>query len=205
MSPKKNSIILFAVVFMVVFVSATDKAPALIKWIILKDCTVRVNGSTNINKFSCSIPEYQRSDTLTCYRPGNEVPVVLSGRLALPVISFDCNNSMMTNDLRKTLKAKEFPSLNIYFISLEKYPELNHAQEPITGLVNIELAGISKKIEVNYRFSMDEQKIIHLVGTQTIRFSDFLLVPPRKLGGMIRADDRLDVIFRINFKRIADS
>ncbi len=170
---------------------------------ILKDCTVRVNGSTNINKFSCVVPDYLRSDTLTCYK-GNDLPVILSGRLALPVISFDCSNSMMTNDLRKTLKAKEFPSLNIYFISLEKYPELNNTQESITGVVNIELAGVSKKIEINYQISMDEHKIIHLVGTQTIRFSDFALVPPRKLGGMIRADDRLDVIFKINFKRISD-
>jgi len=205
MCPKKNIIILFSIAFMVAFVSATDnKVPGLVKWIILKDCTVRVNGSTNINKFSCGIPDYLRSDTLTCYRPGNDVAVTLAGRLALPVISFDCNNNMMTNDLRKTLKAKEFPSLNIYFISLEKYPELNNAQEAITGIVNIELAGVSKKIEVNYRFSMDEQKIIHLVGTQTIRFSDFSLIPPRKLGGMIRADDRLDVIFRVNFKKISE-
>lgn len=189
---------------MLLLISATDKSPVMIKWAILKDCTVKVNGSTNINKFSCSIPDYLRSDTLTCSRTGNDVPVALTGRLALPVISFDCGNNMMTNDLRKTLKAKEFPSLNIYFISLEKYPELTNTQESITGIVNIELAGVSKKIEINYRISMDEQKIIHLVGTQTIRFSDFALIPPRKLGGMIRADDRLDVVFRVNFKRISD-
>ncbi len=203
MNSGKNIISWFAAGCMLLFISATDKSPSTIKWVILKDCSVKVNGSTNINKFSCSIPEYIRTDTLTCYR-GNELPVVLSGRLGLPVVSFDCNNSMMTNDLRKTLKAKEFPSLNICFISLEKYPELTNTQESITGIVNIELAGVSKRVVINYMISMDEQKIIHLVGTQTIRFSDFALVPPRKLGGMIRADDKLDVVFKVNFKRIPD-
>lgn len=201
---KKPFISLLAACCILLFISATDKTPVMIKWVILKDCTVKVNGSTNINKFSCSIPDYLRSDTLICYRPGNEIPVALTGRLALPVISFDCGNNMMTNDLRKTLKAKEFPSLHIYFISLERYPELNNNQESITGIVNIELAGVSKRIEINYMISMDEHKIIHLVGTQTIRFSDFALIPPRKLGGMIRADDKLDVVFKVNFKRISD-
>jgi hypothetical protein len=173
------------------------------KWVILKDCTVKVNGSTNVNKFSCSISGYPNADTLLCYAVSNEaLPVMMQGQLTLPVAGFDCLNSMMTNDLRKTLKAKEFPALRIHFISLEKYPALTAAQEVITGVVGVELAGIVKRIEVRYTISTDTQGIVHLIGNQSIHFSDFGLIPPRKLGGMIRANDRLDVEFRINFQVI---
>jgi hypothetical protein len=63
--------------------------------------------------------------------------------------------------------------------------------------VNIELAGTRKGFEINYRVSMDGQKIIHLVGTRDINFTDFNLVPPRKLGGMIKTNDKLSVVFNL--------
>ncbi|RXK86937.1 YceI family protein [Filimonas effusa] len=169
------------------------------RWVILKDCSVKVNGSTNVNKFSCSINGYPNSDTLA-FSNNAAMPLAMAGKLALSVSSFDCNNAMMTSDLRKTLKAKEFPHLRITFVSLDKYPALQANPERIKGIVNIELAGVNKRTEVNYSVSADNQKIIHLIGTQTVLFSDFNLTPPRKLGGMIRANNELDVEFRINFR-----
>jgi hypothetical protein len=46
--------------------------------------------------------------------------------------------------------------------------------------------------------------VIHLIGNQTILFTAFGLTPPRKLAGIIKADDKLNVEFYINFKLIKD-
>ena len=171
------------------------------KWVVLNNCSVKVNGSTNVNKFSCSINGYPNADTLLLNNI-TALPVAMYGRLSLSVNSFDCQSAMMTSDLRKTLKAKEFPMLRISFVSLDKYPALQPNPEYIKGIVNIELAGVAKRVEVNYKVSADKQQTIHLVGTQSIHFSDFNLIPPRKLGGMIKANDQLDVEFSINFHLI---
>jgi hypothetical protein len=109
---------------------------------------------------------------------------------------------MMTSDLRKTLKEKQFPMLHITFLSLNKLPDLASRPESITGLVNIEIAGVSKRFEVNYQITRDEQKVIHLLVSRDINFSDFNLIPPRKLGGMIKTNDRLSVDFKLNIKTI---
>jgi len=198
-------LVLYALATSVVCLTPRPSGNTLVaRWVIEKNCTVRVNGRTNVNTFSCSVPGYSNPDTINCYKSnGKDVSVTLSGRMALPVNSFDCGNGIMTNDLRKTLKAKEYPVLNIDFLSLQRFPLLQATQEAITGVVNIELAGVTKRVEVNYQVSMDEQKIIHLTGTQCIYFSDFHLTPPRKLGGMIRTDDKLDVLFTIHCKMIA--
>ncbi|MFT4153345.1 YceI family protein [Parafilimonas sp.] len=172
------------------------------KWIVLNNASVRVNGSTNVNKFSCLVNGYFSLDTITCYKNGNVT--ALHGKLAIPVTSFDCMNAMMTSELRKTLKAKEFATLNINFISLNKYPALKPEQESINGIVTIELAGVTRKFEVNYKISMDAGRVIHMTGVQSIHFSDFKLTPPRKLGGMIKADDKLEVMFQINFSMAED-
>lgn len=174
-----------------------------VKWLVLKGATLNVAGSTNINTFSCIIPDYSIPDTLICYKnSGKDQSITMTGLVSLPIFSFDCHNNMMTADLRKTLKAKDFPKLIIHFISLRKFPELKTTPENITGMVYIELAGIAKKFEVNYTISMDEQKVIHLVGKRSVNFSDFHITPPRKLGGIIQTKDKLDVEFHLNFKNI---
>jgi hypothetical protein len=38
---------------------------ATAKWIVSKNSSLSVNGSTNVNKFSCVISTYDEADTLT--------------------------------------------------------------------------------------------------------------------------------------------
>ncbi len=83
----------------------------------------------------------------------------------------------MTHDLRKTLKDATFPILHITFLSLSRLPDLTSHPELITGLVDIEIAGVSKRFEVNYQISVDAEKSIHLLGSRDVNFSDFNLIP----------------------------
>ncbi len=173
--------------------------PAKEKWVISENSSLMVNGSTNINKFSCEIPTYGQTDTLTVTKSGKAA--ILSGHVGLSIGSFDCHNSVMTRDLRKTLRQKEYPRLYIQFLSLSALPELTTRNQTITGLVNIELAGITKRFEIDYQISADADNGIHLLGSRDINFSDFNLIPPRKLGGMIKTNDQLTVTFFRNTVR----
>jgi hypothetical protein len=166
--------------------------------VINERSTLSVNGTTNINKFSCDILAYDKTDTLTISKSDNEI--VLSGNIGLSIKSFDCHNSIMTHDLRKTLKEDQYPMLHINFLSLNKLPDLSTRPELITGMVDIEIAGVRKRFEVNYQITRDAQKAIHLLGSRDINFSDFNLKPPRKLGGMIKTNDKLSVDFHLNMK-----
>jgi hypothetical protein len=170
------------------------------KWIISKNSSLSVNGSTNVNKFSCVIPAYDQIDTLTLSKSKTDKELILSGTISLSVGSFDCHNSGMTKQLRKTLNEKEFPVLQIRFLSLNKLPVLGSTPEPITGFVEIKIAGVSKRFQVNYQITQNGQKNIHLSGDRNVNFSDFNLVPPRKLGGMIKTKDLLNVDFQLNMK-----
>jgi hypothetical protein len=167
------------------------------KWVISENSNLHVNGSTNINKFSCEIPSYDQTDTLTITKAKSNKEVLLSGCIRLKVQAFDCHNVIMTHDLRKTLKESQYPVLHIYFLSLNRIPVLSSQPETVTGLVDIEIAGVRKRFEVNYQISVDPQNVIHLIGTRQVNFTDFKLVPPRKLGGMIRTNDQLGVDFHL--------
>ena len=173
-----------------------------VRWVVIQSSSLSVNGSTNINKFACVIPAYGRTDTLTVSKSKKNEGVTFSGSIGLNISSFDCHISAMTKQLQKTLKEKQFPVLHIRFISLSKLPDLTTGPEAIKGLVEIEIAGVSKRFEISYRINLDEQKTIHLLGSRVINFSDFNLIPPKKLGGMIKTKDELSVEFYLNIKAI---
>ena len=173
--------------------------PRLTKWVIMNGGSLKVDGSTNVNHFSCAIVNYSKPDTIAVTRNNNQ-PIQLNGNIALDVQKFDCHNPVMTADLRKTLKTKEFPRLLIRFISISKYPDASTRQEVTTGLVMIELAGVSKRFEVNYKVVAADKSYINLVGSREVHFSDFNITPPRKLGGMIRTNNELSVEFNIRMK-----
>ena len=169
-------------------------------WVINENSSLSVNGSTNINNFACDIPSYGHTDTLNINKATGGS--ILSGIIMLNVQSFDCHNKMMTADLRKTLKEKEYPQLTIRFLSLDQFSELSSRPQFVNGLVNIKLAGVTKRFDINYQVSADAEKTIHLVSSKNINFSDFNLIPPRKLGGMIKTNDQLTVLFHLKIKSI---
>jgi hypothetical protein len=169
-------------------------------WVVMQGSSLKVNGSTNINTFQCDINNYNLPDTITCVRSSPKgVLLPMNGRLNLSIDDFDCHNKMMTSDLRKTLKAKEFPILSVRFISINGFPDLKNPVK-ITGMVDIGLAGIIKRFEINYVFTADEYRLVQLKGDQKIHFSDFNLTPPSKLGGVIKAKDELLVEFKLHLK-----
>ena len=178
------------------------KGIALKRWIVNENSSLSVNGSTNINKFSCVIPAYGRIDTITLNKSKDEKGIVLSGSIDLKVNSFDCHNSGMTKQLQKTLNEKQFPLLHIRFLSLDRLPAITAKPQSITGMVDIEIAGVSKHFEINYQISQNTEKGIDLLGSRDLNFSDFKLIPPRKLGGMIKTKDQLTVAFNLNMKTI---
>jgi hypothetical protein len=170
------------------------------RWVIINGCSLKVDGSTNVNNFSCAISNYSKPDTILVNR--NVVPVLLSGNIQLDVQNFDCHNGIMTADLRKTLKAKEHPKLVIRFLNISRYPDTDVRQSITKGAVFIELAGVSKRFDVDYKVVSADNNYINLVGSRVVNFSDFNLTPPRKLGGMIRTKNELSVEFNLRIKVI---
>jgi len=176
-------------------------AKRTVKWAVSGNSSLLVNGSTNVNKFACEINAYHRLDTLEVNE--NQNAVALTGTLQLDLRNFDCRHPVMTRDLRKTLKADQYPALCINFISLSRMPALGQKPEAITGWVDIELAGARKRVEVNYQISVDAQGVVHLVGLRDVTFSDFNLTPPTKFKGMVQTNQKLTISFHLKMKAVS--
>ncbi len=169
----------------------------MLRWAVQKSSTLRILGSSNVNKFGCDISSYNKIDTLICFADRAGKPVHLRGSLSIDVNAFDCHNKFLTNDLRKTVQAKAHPKLNIKFLTLDRFPTLNGPRDDLKGLVEVELAGRVRRFELNYSFIRLQGNAIQLNGGRVFQFSDFELSPPQKLAGIIRVNDEFHVEFKL--------
>ncbi|MES2872844.1 MAG: YceI family protein [Bacteroidota bacterium] len=174
------------------------------RWVISRACSLKVEGSTNVNSFSCIITNSFRPDTVTLGRSGSSELTSISGGMILNVEDFNCNNPIMTGDLRKTLKAKEFPQMKVGVLSLSRYPDMRLKTYPLNGLVSIQLAGVTKKFNVVFLVLPSGTNALMLKGVREIKFSDFNIVPPRKIGGMIQTSDKLMAEFNLALHLLKD-
>ncbi len=169
-------------------------------WLVNASSSLRVDGKTNIVNFTCVVSSYDKTDTLTCALHKSNLPYFkINSVLDIPLANFDCHHKIMTKDLQKTLKMKEYPVMIIDIKSLTRLP--NEAiGGSSSGEVQISLAG--KKVNYVIEFyGKNYLNQIEFVGNKTIFFSEFGLKPPSKLGGTIKVKDQLEVEVRLLLKK----
>lgn len=171
-------------------------------WIIKSSSSLAVDGSTNINNFSCKIHSYNQTDTLY-FSPKEKTlqQIKVNGRLKINVSDFDCKHKVMTRDLQKTLQAQKHPYMIVKFLNFADMPSAPQSNSMTTGDVEIELAGVKRSFQVKYAIHKTNQQNIELIGTRSVNFSDFNLKPPSKLGGTIRVKNELQVAFKLQLKK----
>ena len=168
-------------------------------WVIERNSTLAIDGSSNINKFTCDIREYVKTDTL---RSVNDLArrkfIFQNSHLSVDIKRFDCHHKYITSDFRKMLKSDDYPQLVIRFISLDEF----HKDGIVKGLVEIELAGKRKRMEINYNCSHIGANQLRLQGVKLMKFSDFELEAPKKIGGLIRINEEIVVNFNLFFRKL---
>lgn len=196
---KLASILLF-----VLLVSLRPVANKVVtKWVVQKSSTLKINGSSNVNKFQCGIEGYYRPDTISFTSAASREQVALQGRLAVDVLSLDCNNKLITKDLRKTLKATEHPQLVIKFVALERVPAYGNGNTDVIKVcIEVELAGCCKRFEMPFTITRSANSVVELKGTKEFCFSDFQLTPPKKIGGLVRVNNSFTVNFHLVVSQI---
>lgn len=142
---------------------------------------IEITGWTNVNSFKCS--NLKTGGTVSIYSfTGNQLP-----SLVFKLDDFDCQNKMMTAELRKMLQSDRYPDLHIRFLEFKQ-----SSGGRFDGLVEVKMMTISRKYAV--QFIVQDKS---LVGNKKLKFSDFKIVPPKKMGGMVYVKDELDLLFSI--------
>lgn len=145
-------------------------------YIVLRTQKFSVKGSTSLGKFDCRyLPE--TGDTLFLNKTNGL-------EYHIPVRGFRCGNFVLNGDFRRTLKHKEYPEV---FFKMSKV----RAQENGEFLFDLHLKIAGKEKDTTDLVLTKKGK--ELMGFVDLKFSDFDLTPPQKLGGAIKVAERINL------------
>lgn len=143
--------------------------------------SLQINGCTNVNKFKCANYDFYFDNNKPSFT-ANDLP-----KIKLLVKDFDCGNGTMTKDFQKTLNATQYPNLHIKFLNFSK-------KENNKYIATVEVKMMTKTVKYTIDFVSSKNR---LIGQETVKFSDFGIVPPKKMGGMIVVKDHLNLVFNM--------
>ncbi len=154
-----------------------------------------INGESNINKFSFSYmtPLLVRVDNASKGAEDERID------FKIPVHQFKPGNPRMYDDFLSLLKAEEYPYIMISLLSG------NSNRERKSGIsrnerISVTIAGITREYNVNCTLAHCNEDLV-LNGMRTIKLTDFGLVPPVRLSGIVKVENEIKVRFGfiINF------
>jgi hypothetical protein len=170
-------------------------------WIIDAESQLTIQGSTNVNDFTCKIAYCTGTDTLQYIENSTTRELRFTrSRMTVPIRSFDCGAKSISKDFWKTLQAETYPNLEINFISLQNLYFKD--KTTVKGIVDITLAGVTSRYAICYKVTLRPNGNVLLEGTHAVNFSDFQLVAPEKLKGLIKVKEVLNVDFNLVLKEV---
>ncbi len=164
------------------------------KWKVSGTSRVVVEGQSNVNEFKCVTIRYEGNDVLSQRNDNASGKRILEGSINMKVKSFDCENRVMTRDLRETLQKDAYPEITVDVVSIT-LPDNDGKSHKVDGQAEITLAGETRLMDFTWEVSYPNSQKIRLSGNRELKFSQFNIDPPTKMMGMIRVRDELLVDF----------
>lgn len=152
------------------------------KYFLLDSEKFTVKGSSSVGKFDCDY-KLKTRDTLFLNENGLSYE--------LPVKGFRCGNFLLNRDFRKTLKHKEYPEVSFRLANAKKTEENEYNYD-----LYLNIAGKKKTIS-DLVLTKDNTD---LKGKIELKFDDFDLIPPQKLGGAIKVKNDIELSIVLEIK-----
>lgn len=115
-------------------------------------------------------------------------------RILLPVKEFTCTNRLAYRDFLTTLKAGQYPNLEI---DIPPYSEVKSSADNTALLKNVTImvAGVKKQYDINCIVTEadDEHQILN--GGADLKLTDFGIVPPVRFMGLVRIKNEITISF----------
>lgn len=161
---------------------------------------VNLNGKTNVNTFACYSPKVDNSMwvKMSTSNRNNQLEFEHPS-LKIPVKELDCGGRIINKDLQETLKSDQYPYIQIRLESarLNMGKNDNGKLKEAMALTCISIGCVERCMDIPVAVSQTNDKSFQFVGSVPLSMTDFGLVPPTAMMGMIQTRDEIEVSFEM--------
>jgi hypothetical protein len=157
-----------------------------------KNSYINIFGTTNINSFKLVFKgEKLTEENFIINITHNQDKIFLSqNELSVAVRDFTSGNKMALRDFLKLVKYNKYPFIQFQI----NFVEIVSNQE--RAYVNITITGVTKEYCIVVSASRDGD-IYTITGRKTLSITDFGLIPPVEMMGLIKVCEWIDIDFHL--------
>ena len=154
------------------------------EFVVITGNRVSVAAGTSLGNINCAYTSSTQKDTLVLNR---HIPQSDRLRLAIPVKEFNCGNVFLNKDFAKALNASQHPYTKIEVVCLKQ------EGKSYKGNLNLIVSGRNIPLrDVNFT-AYPGKGVTNLRGNICLNFSELGLATPKKMGGLFKVEDELQV------------
>ncbi|NME69597.1 YceI family protein [Flammeovirga aprica] len=194
-------LLILSLISLTAFGQKADYIPTEYILEVVPDSSMHIDGKTNINTFDCIFKNSIKSNLTLTQNIFNELTEVQHSGLEFCVTCFDCGIALMNKEFTELLYAEQYPIIVMKLLSMYIYQGEDKTIKG-KGKVSMIIAGVERIEDITYSVPHSEGKNFQIIGTKQINILDYGITPPKKMMGMVKVDQHIDVNF--NFKFIVD-
>jgi hypothetical protein len=155
------------------------------RYLLINQQQITVSGNTSLGGFDCKYTKSKLQDTLVF--DGSRKQKVM--RFLIPVEEFSCGSFLINRDFKSTIKADEYPHAEVQvknFRDENGYFKCDLSVNLVGKTLEFPDLALTKKSD-------------GLVGKLNLSFDRLDLKAPKKLGGLIKVDETLELEVLLGF------
>ncbi|WP_271424987.1 YceI family protein [Aequorivita sinensis] len=159
--------------------------------------TLKIDGTSNLHDWQI-IAENQQGKLLADFEDGKLTKIQQLDFIVIAE-SLKSGKSGMDKNTYKALNTEKYKQITF---KLSKVNNINCSGDVCKVSVNgnLTISGSTKPINISFDMKIEESKI-SLIGSKTIKMTDFGVDPPKAMFGTITTGDAIDIKFHSIFKK----
>lgn len=150
---------------------------------------LNIKGTSNVTDFTCKCEESFPRLQMTLNNKGAKAEFKKTA-LSIRAKKLDCGNKAMNNDMYNTMKADDYPDIQIELLESEA-TDLKEEWATMQVSANLTIAGTTHKENFTIQAKKIDELQYRFKGSKSINMSDYGMTPPRPMFGLIKVKDQI--------------
>ena len=182
-----------------VYALLTPSSSTMVSFEIDDRSILNLTGKTNVNSFDCEWRDrFSKASVLMTCTEGGNVMLFDKASILLRTTSLDCNNEIMNEHLRQTMKSDQYPFIAV---SIETVKITGGSLKNIgeSAMLKAEalftITNVRRKVILDVRAHRESENQFRFTSTTLIKMTDYGIEPPTALLGLIKVRDTISLNF----------
>lgn len=150
---------------------------------------LNIKGTSNVTDFTCKCEEVFPQLQMTLNNSGTKAEFKKT-MLSLRAKKLDCGNKAMNNDMYDTMKADDYPNIEIQLLE-SNAADLNSEWLTLQAAANLTIAGTTRKESFTIQAKKIDELQYRIKGSKALKMTDYGMTPPRPMLGLIKVKDEI--------------